>query len=394
MDINVRAFGGELDEVDQYNTRHTADPACNVDHAAGVIPSQVLPGCTDVVRTLLGGSQPEYVAPDLRGQHVDELVLGGEYELATWLRAELTYTHRSIGDVIEDMSTDGGNSLVIANPGRNYQAEADALEARAEQDVEPTRQSVVLQQEARTLALLAQFDAPIRNYDAVTLRFDVHPIVHSLVVASYTYSALRGNYPGLFSTETNQLDPNVTSQYDLPDLMANRYGRLGLDRPHQVEVDGFYRFDFGDHEAITTGARFHAQSGIAHNALGGQPIYGDGEAYLLPRGSIARSPITSQLDIHLGYGQRLSSTTTLELFADIFNLFDQQDELNVDENYTFDSTEPIVGGDAADLAHLKNHHGDSTGLQGRDTVTPNKNFDHTSVLTSPRTVRFGVRLTF
>jgi hypothetical protein len=82
----------------------------------------------------------------------------------------------------------------------------------------------------------------------------------------------------------------------------------------------------------------------------------------------------------------------VEAFADIFNLFDQQDELNVDENYTFDSTEPIVGGDATDLAHLK-RHGDN-GLQGRETVIPNKNFDHTNALTLPRSVRLGVRLSF
>ena len=35
-------------------------------------------------------------------------------------------------------------------------------------------------------------------------------------MASYTYSKSKGNYPGLFSTETGQLDPNITSLYDLP----------------------------------------------------------------------------------------------------------------------------------------------------------------------------------
>ena len=84
----------------------------------------------------------------------------------------------------------------------------------------------------------------------------------------------KGNYPGLFSTETGQLDPNITSLYDLPDLMANRYGPLGLDRPHNLKVDGFYLFDLKKAGELTTGASFRAQSGIPHNALGASPHAG------------------------------------------------------------------------------------------------------------------------
>ena len=393
MDMNNRSFGGGVEQSERSAAPgDIINNACPVDHAPGVIPSQVLQSCTSFAETSLVDGRPEYVAPNLNGQHVDELVLGGEYELTSSIRLGLTYTHRSIGDVIEDMSTDGANTFVIANPGRNYAAEAAALEAQAEQDILATPLGAHLEQEARQLALLKEFDPPSRNYDAVTFRVDATPTHHSLVTASYTYAAERGNYPGLFSTETNQLDPNITSQYDRPDLMANRYGPLGLDRPHRLELDGFYRFDLGNRSAITTGVSLRGQSGIAHNALGTDPSYGSGETYLLPRGSIARSPFTSQLDVHLAYRHRLGRTMFVEAFADIFNLFDQQDELTVDENYTFDTTTPIVGGDMTDLAHLKSHG--STGLQSNETVTPNKNFDHTSALTPPRSVRLGVRLSF
>jgi hypothetical protein len=74
-------------------------------------------------------------------------------------------------------------------------------------------------------------------------------------------------------------------------------------------------------------------------------------------------------------------------------LFDQQDELNVDENYTLFDSAPIVGGDMTDLAHLKDHQ-NNNGRQTNETVIPNKNFDHTSALTPPRSVRLGVRLSF
>ena len=35
------------------------------------------------------------------------------------------------------------------------------------------------------------------------------PTKNSLILASYTYSKEQGNFPGLFSTETGQLDPNA-----------------------------------------------------------------------------------------------------------------------------------------------------------------------------------------
>ena len=214
-----------------------------------------------------------------------------------------------------------------------------------------------------------------------------------MILASYTYAKEQGNYPGLFSTETNQLDPNGSSQYDLPALLANRYGPLGLDRPHLIKIDGFYNFNLKKAGMLTTGISFRAQSGIAHNALGNDPVYGQGEAYLLPRGSVDRSPMTSQTDIHVSYGRMINKGTKAEVFVNIFNLFDEQEELTTDENYTFDGTVPIVGGTMDDLKHIKAH--DASGVEQATTPVINPNFGKlTSFQQLPRTFQFGFRLTF
>jgi hypothetical protein len=81
-----------------------------------------------------------------------------------------------------------------------------------------------------------------------------------------------------------------------------------------------------------------------------------------------------------------------EGFVRVFNVFDQQDELDVDENYTFDNAAPIIGGDARDLRHLKSL--DQAGSEVNATVTPNRNFGKVSQRQLPRTVQFGMRLTF
>jgi hypothetical protein len=397
-DINVRSFGAEIDDIQNNNTHRLQpgaagyNPACNVNHQAGVNPAMVLKDCTDLgVANLLGGGN-EYVAPGVTGQYTDELVIGAEYELIPDVKIGLTYTHRTIPNVIEDMSADNANNYLIANPGHNYDADAAQLLMQATA-VRATNSALAdaLEQRATALTFIKNFDTPSRNYDAVTLRAEQRPTKQSLLVASYTYSMERGNYPGLFSTETNQLDPNITSLYDLPDLMANRFGPLGLDRPHNLKVDGFYQFDVKEVGLFTVGSSLRAQSGIAHNALAAHPVYGDGESYLLPRGSIDRSPVTSNVDIHVSYGRRLDKNMTLEGFFNVFNLFNQQDELNVDENYTFDAALPIVGGDANDLKHAKSLSG---GVMANTTLNKNLNFDHVNLLTVPRSFQFGMRLTF
>jgi hypothetical protein len=227
----------------------------------------------------------------------------------------------------------------------------------------------------------------------VTLLAKNRPTRNSLLQASYTYSKSKGNYPGLFSTETLQEDPNLTSLYDLPELMANRYGYMGLDRTHNLKVDGFYAFDFKKAGALIVGASWRTQSGIPHNALGAHIAYGPSEAYLLPRGAGERSPVTSTADTHLSYRYAINKNTALEAFVDIFNLFNQQDEVDQDETYTFDPATPIIGGTPDDLMHIKALD-PVTGQETNTTVTKNKNFGNTNARTSPRTVRLGFRLTF
>jgi len=399
-DISVRSFGGEIDDVQNTNNKRLMpgqtgyNPACNVNHVPGVNPTDVLQNCTDLGAASLLGGGSEFVAPGTTGQYTEEVVLGAEYELVADVKVGITYTHRTIPNVIEDMSADNANNYFIANPGKNYDGEAAKLEAQAAALMNDPKQAALvdaLNQRASALRFEKNFDPPSRNYDAVTLRVEQRPTKQSLLVASYTYSMERGNYPGLFSTETNQLDPNITSLYDLPDLMANRYGPLGLDRPHNLKVDGFYQFDFKKAGLLTVGSSIRAQSGIAHNVLAAHPVYGDGESYLLPRGSVVRSPVTSNVDIHFSYGRRLDKNLTLEGFVNVFNALNQQDELNVDENYTFDNALPIVGGDANDLKHAKGLPG---GPMVNQTLQPNLNYNHTNLLTVPRSFQFGMRLTF
>ncbi|MCX5742054.1 MAG: hypothetical protein NT062_06120, partial [Proteobacteria bacterium] len=422
MDLNVRAFGGETFNDSRVNLGRIAmgdpgyDPNCKVDHGTPNL-NAALDSCTDRGSVRLLGDGTAFISPGLKGQFTQELIFGAEFEIRNDLKLGINYIHRSLPQVIEDVSPDGGNNYVITNPSENFDGEATKLDALAVRtrdaagcmsfaddsagcDQDQLALANLQKSRAGQLRGIKNFDKPVRNYDAVQLQATQNPTKHSLLIASYTFSQSKGNYPGLFSTETGQLDANITSMYDLPDLMANRYGKLGLDRPHNLKIDGFYMFDLKKSGTLTAGASFRAQSGLAHNALAAHPIYGESESYLLPRGAIERSPLTSQTDVHLSYGYQVNKTTKVEGFVNFFNLFNQQEELNVDENYTIDPANPVVNGTQSDLAHVKAI--DDSGYELNRSVIKNKNFNNTGVtntllgspLQAPRNVQIGFRVTF
>jgi outer membrane receptor protein involved in Fe transport len=384
LDLNSRAFGGEGFHINFY------DP--------GSCSNELQPGgfqC-DKASSLFGfglGDGLERVAPGIRPQFLDEVVAGVEYEILGDTTVGATFIRRSLGRVIDDISPDG-STFIIANPGEVDAAaidglRADAAAARAAGDME---RAGFLEAEANLYEGVGKFDRPERTYTALQLQANRRFSDQFMGRASYTLSKTRGNYPGLFSPDTGQLDPNFTTMYDLPELMANRYGDLPQDRPHNLKVDGYYVVPVQDIGIFSLGARWRGRSGRPHGYLGSHPVYGQGESFLLPRGSGERGPFESSIDLHLGYGRAVAKGVTLEGFVDVFNALNQQPATRLDEIYTFESTNPIVGGDQEDLRHAKAL--DATGQASAATVSVNPNFGNPIAAQAPLAMRFGLRLRF
>ena len=376
MDINSRAYGGEVNSISFLDPSacDPADPVATCDETNGLLAN-----------INYGGGETLSTA-GLGAQYLDEFVVGGEYEVLPDLKLGVTWSRRDLGRVIEDVSTDGGNTYIIANPGDVDRGAVADLRRQA-MAADNAADAGFLNYKADSFEGVGIFDKPKRTYNALVISAERRFTKSFFLSASYTYSQNRGNYPGLFSQETNQLDPNLTTMYDLPELMANRYGNLGSDRPHLVKLDGFYRLDANEVGFFTFGASVRGQSGLPINALGSHPGYGLGESYILPRGESGRMGITTRFDTHVAYGHALSDGMRLEAFVDVFNLFNQQPELIVDELYTYDDTNPIVGGDKRDLAHAKV-------LYENQSVTKNPNYANTSDRQAPLSARFGLRLLF
>jgi outer membrane receptor protein involved in Fe transport len=392
MQINERSFGGEVFYEQWWDAATQCGPSVEGvggPQGAGCLedPAQV-PANNEV---LFGSGV--LVAPGIKPQYMDEIIFGVEYEVMEDLKLGVAFQNRRLGRVIEDVSVDGAQTYIIANPGEFSSEEEARIEAEIARTDDP-EEIARLENELAQYRGIRIFDKPRRDYNAlqftVTRRFSKALYLQG----SYTYSRTEGNFPGLISYDNGQVDPNISSQYDLIELLANRNGPLPQDRPHYVKVDGYYQFDFKKAGTATAGVRFRALSGTPVDVLGGHYLYGNGESFLLPRGELRRTDFESGLDLHVDYGRDLGKGIKIELYADIFNLFNDQGTFSVDELYTYRSNvNPIVGGTYEDLIWAK-EVSDGTGAETADPVERNPNFGNVAGRYSPRSARFGIRMTF
>ena len=257
------------------------------------------------------GADQVPVDPDLKSAANDEVVAGAEYEVLPNARLGVNYTYRNLVRAVEDMSNDEANTYFIGNPGEGI---ADT------------------------------FPKAKRTYHAVTVSFVKTFSDLWLAQASYTWTQLRGNYDGLYRPETNQLDPNLNSTFDLKSLLLNNEGPLSADITHNIKVYLAKEFILAPVLSLTVGASVNAASGAPINYLGAQVLYGPGEAYILPRGEGGRLPWVTSVDARVGVNYRLSKDSTLTFSVEAFNIFNSQRPVRVDENYTFDTVGPIING--------------------------------------------------
>ncbi|WP_437781553.1 TonB-dependent receptor [Sorangium sp. So ce1097] len=302
------------------------------------------------------GSDKTPVDPDLEPQSSDEIVIGGEYEIAPKVRIGAEYTKRWQNRIIEDLSRDEAQSYFIANPG--YGAARDFSKAK-------------------------------RDYDAFTVYAEKVFAGGWLAQASYRISYLRGNWSGLFKPETTQIDPNMNTDFDLQSLLPNREGALPGDHRHQIKLFGAKDFVFKNGLVLNLGGAYRARSGAPTSYLGAHLLYGPDEVFILPRGSGERLPWVHDVDLHVGVGVQLAKDSALLVAIDSFNLFNFQAVTAVDERYTAAQVLPLSGGTEASLAGLQNADGTAF-----DPVNKNPNFGNPVAYQAPRTFRISAKVTF
>jgi outer membrane receptor protein involved in Fe transport len=390
MALNSINFGGET------TYRRVYDPAQCGDAVDGI-------GGPDGVGCEASGEDPALgsnvygsgvlVAPGVKPQFLDEAILGVEIALLDDLKVGVSFHDRRLGRVLEDVSPDNTETYILANPGEFPAEEEARLRAQIEASTDPAERER-LEHQLELFTGIRDFDKPTRVHNALQLQVVKRFASSFFLQGSYTYSRTRGNFPGLYSPDSGAILPNITGQYDLVELLGNRYGPLPSDRPHDLKVDGYYVADLKRAGELTAGARFRVASGTPVDALAASNMYGYDESFVLPRGAFGRSSVETKLDLHLSYGHKLGKHVELEVFTDVFNVLDRQAPSYVDESYSYDVVNPILGGDGEDLVFAKTN--DLDGNEPDDPTSPirNRNFRNAETRTQPLAARLGARLTF
>jgi len=339
------------------------------------------------------------VAPDLKGQYVDMFSGTVEYELFPDLSVGLEYQGRRLGRAIEDMTADEGTNFFIANPGTG----APFYNPNTDRMVDPKGVTTVDEVTGRTY--YAPFTKPRRDYDGFTISLRKNFSNRWQFQGSYTWSSLRGNHGGLVGgVNEGELSPNANSIYDLTSLLPNSTGPLPGDSTHQLKGYGSYTFDLGRRLGVTVGAGVRGWSGTPVNYMGTHPDYGAQE-FILPRGSAGRTPFLTQVDLGVKVQYVLSPPYAIRLSADAFNLLNAQQPTRLDQTWTGDSVQPIIGGqcygrngasgsdpigkamaDCPNLSYLRTYDG--------LPATINQNFGRATAFQDPLAIRFGLELTF
>ena len=307
LDLNVRA-GGDSQQID-FNIRVSR---LNAPAGATTI--------TDFGN--LGGDRTP-IDPGLKPQTVNEYTAGIEYNLKSDFTLGFRGIYRAQQNVIEDGSFDDGGTYFIFNPGRRGTSNQTTTEDLACGD--PT---------------IGCFGPARRYYRALEFTATKRFSNNWQLISSYVFSSLIGNYEGLFRNDNGQSDPNITSLFDLVSLLKNTYGRLPNDRPHQLKLDGTYRWPF----KLMTSASFRAQSGIPFDQLIPHPVYGNNEGFAVPRGTAInpitgrnRTPTTYNLDLGAYYPIQMGENRQLRLQLDWFNALNFQRAIRQDTTFQINS---------------------------------------------------------
>ena len=360
QDINIRALGGEV--------------MCFCNNFS---PSatDIRPDAQAPRSSLLGGAG-EPIDADLRGEYVDEILGGFEYEVARDLVVGAKLTLRRLGRAIEDLLVDPQTgAFAIVNPGEGTLGRTSYF---FDGSSAPTPKA------SRTNS---SFELTARQRFSRNWQF----------LASYVFSNLEGNHDGIYQNYTNTLDPNFNIAFDQGDFLVNSQGPLTAERKHQFKLDGSYQFQ----RRLTLGVSTWYFSGLPLNAYGYSPDSINWTYFLVPRGSLGRGPSDWETSFHLSFPLTVAHAR-LTVMADAFNVFDRQAITQLDERYNLssdgDACAGVPSGICGSNGGIRHRPGslDPVGAipDPRATATNHDYLEKGAAFTQPRSLRLGLRFAF
>jgi hypothetical protein len=270
----------------------------------------------------------------------------------------------------------GPQQYVVSNPSANLDIFTNAFPCTSGPDCDIETGFTAITNPLGADGIADGFPNPTRIYKAMELVASRRMAANWQIFANYRLAKLHGNFEGLFRNDNGQQDPNISSLFDFTNsdgLLREQAlaGVLPTDRRHQFKLFTNFQFSQGWLNGLNLGAAWLAQSGTPISQFLAHPAYDNaGEIPVGGRGALGTSPASYPFDLHGDYTIRASERVSVKLVGDIFNVFNQQKVLRIDQNFELDSTTP-----------------------NPDFLKPNT-LDFAHPFMTPRSVRLALRLEF
>ncbi len=404
LQLNSRVFGGLVLVGRTYRNND-----CEA-HPEGIKDGQPTEHCTDA-RDFTTGLTEGAVVPRLRGMFRHQFQMGYEHEVLEDLVLGVRWIHTDLGRAVEDVSTDGGNNFIIANPGvpvasediQRQQQKCDELDTELQGLMidDPDRSDV--SRELKRCEFLVDaykkvgtiYSKPTQNFDSFTFEVRKRFAKNWMLVGNYTYARQVGNYAGYVDPITGAVNLGASTQYDTPELVRNSFGPLPNSVPHRFRVDAFYGFDLKEAGRLTLGTSVRVQSGYPVSVRANHSRYPGFPVNVLPRGSGGRIEPNYNWNLGLSYVYPLKDTLELEFAMRWINVTNAKAVLRVDDVYSYENARPVAGGDLSDLKHTKvQSSNDPTGFFQRGILAKQGNYGVEASFQNPTAAQFDVVLRF
>jgi hypothetical protein len=335
------------------------------------------------------------VIPGIKPMYSDLTNFGAEFQLNSTTVFRAGYVRNALGRTIEDLGVlvNGDEVYYYGNPG-----EGGATITPSSGATKPFATP-----------------KPVRTYNALELSITRRFARRWFGSASYVYSRLYGNYPGLSNTdEVRTPTTNVTygnaqapagtivrngdsasRAWDLDEILwdsrghLDPHGPLPTDRPHVFKLYGSYTFKWGTEAAVN----FYGGSGTPLSTYGwtinGIPIFVNG------RGDMGRTDKLTQTDLLIAHEVKVGEGKKIRFEANVLNLFNQKTSRHrfVDYNRQRNSSEMDLSN--VDLAKGFDYKALVAGTaDGKTGTALDPRFNQTDLFNPGFAGRLGIKFSF
>jgi hypothetical protein len=296
------------------------------------------------------------ISPTMKPMKQHEFVTGADWAVNSNWSLTFRYSRKRLDNTIEDMSITDNLGFYIGNPGTAF---ADILHRPTSIPCTTTPGFSCTPDGAGNYLNTTPFCAecpPVvpasRRYDGAEFRLSKRSTGRWFGSVSYTYSKLRGNYPGLTNTDPTdgtfgRHSPNNSRLFDLPTMTYLPSGKiddgpLSTDRPNTATAYGYYRLrwkgmetDLGVTQYFFQGTPINSCLAVVGSSSACQWAEGRGNFVQLsrdPSGNVVKGDVIQnartdnliQTDFNLRHEIVVKENQRIAFEAAFVNLFNQR----------------------------------------------------------------------